>query len=223
MTIEEQFNLIANEYDANRRKFISCFEDYYITSTKMILSNITKPKRVLDLGAGTGLLSYYWYKECQTAEYVLVDIAEDMLNVSKKRFNGLSNICHQALDYTKELPNKEFDTIISALSIHHLDDKQKSELFGCIYEKLPTGGIFVNYDQFCSDSPEITDWMDSYWESELYNSGLTDRDIELWKERRKLDKECSLEMEIKMLLDSGFANVQCIYSYNKFSVILAMK
>ena len=28
-TIEEQFDLIANEYDSGRRKFIPCFDDYY--------------------------------------------------------------------------------------------------------------------------------------------------------------------------------------------------
>ena len=45
----------------------------------------------------------------------------------------------------------------------------------------------------------MSKWMDSYWESQLYGSGLTDRDIELWRERRKLDKECSVETEIAIL------------------------
>ena len=86
MNIEEQFNLIAKEYDVNRKKFIPCFDDYYENTTKLIASCIDAPKRVLDLGAGTGLLTYYWFKECKTAQYVLVDIAEEMLEVSKKRF-----------------------------------------------------------------------------------------------------------------------------------------
>ncbi|MGN0814066.1 MAG: hypothetical protein ACI4MH_02390 [Candidatus Coproplasma sp.] len=51
MNIEEQFNLIAEEYDCNRRKFIPCFDDYYENSTKFILSNADKPNKVLDLGA----------------------------------------------------------------------------------------------------------------------------------------------------------------------------
>ena len=67
--IEKQFNLIAKEYDDNRRKFIPCFDDYYKHTTKLILSNMDAPKRVLDLGAGTGLLTYYWFKECESAEY----------------------------------------------------------------------------------------------------------------------------------------------------------
>ena len=49
-------------------------------------------------------------------------------------------------------------------------------------------------------------WFDSYWESQLYSCGLTERDIELWKERRKLDKECSVEDEIEMLRACQFTN-----------------
>lgn len=223
MDIEEQFNLIAKEYDANRRKFIPCFDDYYENTTKLIVSNIDAPRCVLDLGAGTGLLTYYWFKECETAEYVLVDIADKMLDISRKRFDRLPNVHHQVLDYTKQLPKGEFDTIISALSIHHLDNIQKVELFHRIYDKLSAGGIFVNYDQFCAGTPMMNKWFDSYWEKQLYNSGLTDKDIELWKKRRKLDKECSVEKEVEMLHQCSFSDVKCLYSYHKFSVIIAVK
>ncbi|MGN0379982.1 MAG: class I SAM-dependent methyltransferase [Butyrivibrio sp.] len=223
MNIEEQFNLIAKEYDVNRRNFIRCFDDFYENTTKLIFSNIDVPRRVLDLGAGTGLLTYYWLKECETAEYVLVDIADDMLDISRKRFSGLTNVHHQILDYTKQLPEGEFDAIVSALSIHHLDDVQKSELFHRIYDKLPVGGIFVNYDQFCAETPMMNNWFDSYWEKQIYNSELTAGDIELWKERRKLDKECSVEKETEMLQNCSFSDVKCLYSYHKFSVIIAVK
>ncbi len=66
-------------------------------------------------------------------------------------------------------------------------------------------------------------WFDSYWESQLYNSGLTENDITAWKERRKLDRECSVEQEVEMLQDCKFENVKCIYSSQKFAVIVAIK
>lgn len=223
MTIEEQFNLIAKEYDSNRRRFIPCFDDYYEATTRLILSNIEPPRRVLDLGAGTGLLSYYWYKECPSAEYILVDIADEMLEVSRKRFAGMDRIHHRIVDYTKELPEGDFDAVISALSIHHLEDIQKAELFKRIYHKLPDGGVFVNYDQFSAGTVNMNKWFNGYWEKQLLNSGLTERDIELWKERRKLDKECSVETEIEMLYKCNFSEVKCVYSYHKFSVIVAIK
>lgn len=223
MNIKEQFNIVAHEYDANRKKFIPCFSDYYENTTKFIVSNIEKPRRVLDLGAGTGLLSYFWYQQCPTAEYVLVDIADEMLDVARKRFAGIDSISYQVSDYSKELPKADFDVIISALSIHHLENKDKQKLFAQIYDKLPEGGVFVNYDQFCAGRDEINKWFDSYWENQLTKNGLSEHDIELWKERRKLDKECSVEEEIKMLCDSKFKIIKCVYSYQKFSVIVAIK
>ena len=125
MDIEKQFNMIAEEYDGNRRKFIPCFDDFYEGTTKFIVSNINIPKRIIDLGAGTGLLTYFWYQQCPDSEYVLVDIADEMLNVARKRFNSIGNISYQVMNYIDKLPDTTYDTVISALSIHHLEDEDK--------------------------------------------------------------------------------------------------
>ena len=73
MDIEEQFNLVAKSYDENRKKFISCFDDYYISSTGFIARTLKyAPKVIYDLGSGTGLLPTFWYKYFPKSEYVLV-------------------------------------------------------------------------------------------------------------------------------------------------------
>ncbi len=223
MDIEKQFNLIAEEYDCKRRKFIPCFEDFYKNTTEFIALNIKEPKQIVDLGAGTGLLTYFWYNQYPNSKYVLVDIADEMLNVARKRFDGIENISYQVENYIYKLPDTLFDTVISALSIHHLEDKDKKKLFSRIYDNLPDGGLFINYDQFCAGHPEMNHWFNSYWERKLANSGLTDKDIDLWKDRRKLDRECSAEEEVYMLKECKFKIVKCVYSYQKFSVIVAIK
>ena len=223
MDIQKQFNLVAGEYDKNRRKFIPCFDDFYYCTTNLIAYNIAEPKRVLDLGAGTGLLSQFWVQHYLTAEFVLVDIADEMLDVARKRFAGMENVTYQVLNYTNELPCGYFDVIASALSIHHLEDEDKQNLFAQIYDQLPSGGLFVNYDQFCTEQPEMDQWINSYWENQLVHSGLTAHDIALWRERKKLDRECSVEQEIAMLEKAQFKTVQCVYSCQKFSVVVAVK
>lgn len=223
MDIEKQFNLIAEQYDSGRKQFIPCFDDFYKNTTKFITSNIKEPKQIIDLGAGTGLLTYYWYQQYPNAEYVLVDIADEMLNVARKRFHQLGNITYCVENYINKLPDGLFDTVISALSIHHLEDEEKIKLFARIYDRLPSGGLFVNYDQFCAGQKELDHWYNTYWESQLLNSELTEKDIALWRERRKLDKECSVEKEVEMLQQCNFRIVKCVYSYHKFSVIVAVK
>lgn len=223
MTIEDQFNALAREYDANRKRFIPCFQDFYEDTTKFISANIAPPQRVLDLGAGTGLLTWFWYQQFPTAEYVLTDVADEMLDIARKRFHGINTVSCQTADYSKGLPDKNFDVIISALSIHHLEDADKRTLFSQIYEKLPGGGLFVNYDQFCAGQDRLNRWFDTYWENQLADSGLTPRDIDLWRERRKLDRECSVEAETEMLSACGFQTVKCVYSCRKFAVLTAIK
>ena len=223
MDIENQFNMIAKKYDINRRKFIPCFDDYYINTTAFITSNIKPPESIIDLGAGTGLLSYYWHRYYPNSNYLLVDIADDMLSIARQRFQWFNNVSCQVSDYKKKLPAIYFDTVISALSIHHLEQNEKEALFSKIYQSLPKGGMFVNYDQFCAGDNVLNSWYDRYWENQLFNSGLTDRDLELWQERRKLDRECSVEEETDMMTRSGFRIVKCIYAFQKFAVIMAIK
>ena len=223
MDIERQFNLIANEYDQNRRKFLPCFDDFYLDTTRLIAHNIAAPKRVLDLGAGTGLLSYYWLRQYPAAEFVLADIADEMLEVARKRFAGMGNVAYQVLNYMEEFPDGSFDAVISALSIHHLEDGDKQKLFARIYDLLPDGGLFVNYDQFCAGQPTIDRWINAYWESQLEHSGLTSHDLALWRERKKLDRECTVQREMEMLNQCKFQAVECVYSCQKFSVIVAIK
>lgn len=223
MNIGEQFNLIAKEYDSKREKFIPCYGDFYENTTKFIASNIKYPHSILDLGAGTGLLTSFWYKYFPHSIYMLVDIADDMLKIAKKRFAGINNILFNTLNYTDALPANDFDIAISALSIHHLCDNEKGKLFNTLYTRLPHKGIFINYDQFCANDNKINSWFNHYWVEYLYNSGLTTEDLALWEERKKLDKEISVEKEIELLKFSGFSHVECIFSSQKFSVLIAIK
>ncbi len=218
-TIEEQFNLIAGEYDSGRRKFIPCFDEYYEKTTAFAASFVGNPRRIIDLGSGTGLLAMYYFRHFSEADFILVDIAENMLHVASKRFEKAGNVTCSVIDYTKELPAGNFDLAISALSIHHLEDQQKLELFSNLKQKLVPGAWFINYDQFCCDSKAIDKAVNAYWIDHLYNSGLSETELARWEERRKLDCECSVEAEIDMLKKSGFKNVECIYLNGKFAVI----
>lgn len=221
--VTKQFNTVAKMYDENRRKFIPCFDSFYRDATEFITDNIPCPSHILDLGAGTGLLTYYWYNRFPSSRFTLVDVAEEMLKIAKQRFAGLPNVDCKICDYSQSLPSDDFDVIISALSIHHLSDVEKSRLFKRIFDKLTTGGVFVNYDQFCAGSDLLNKWYDGDWEKFLKSGALSDDDIRAWQGRRKLDRECSQESEIEYLKACGFKEVKCVFCDKKFAVIIAIK
>ena len=112
MNIQDQFNMIAKEYDENRRKFIPCFDDYYVSTTDFAAKSLAKkPELIFDLGSGTGLLPSFWYPHFPDANYVLSDIAEEMISVAKKRFENVPNIKYEISDYSKNLEFSPFFSV----------------------------------------------------------------------------------------------------------------
>ena len=224
MNIQDQFNMIAKEYDENRRKFIPCFDDYYVSTTDFAAKSLAKkPELIFDLGSGTGLLPSFWYPHFPDANYVLSDIAEEMISVAKKRFENVPNIKYEISDYSKKLPEGKPDLVLSALSIHHLEHEQKKSLFKMIHDSLSEGGTFVNYDQFCTGDERTDKKIESYWISQIKVSGISQKEYERWLERKKLDRECSVLQEIAWLKEAGFTSAECIYLNGKFAVIIAQK
>ena len=49
---------ISQKYDEQRKKFIPCFDDFYGVSVS-VASVDTENPNILDIGAGTGLLSAF--------------------------------------------------------------------------------------------------------------------------------------------------------------------
>lgn len=219
--VKEQFDLVAKQYDSQRRGFIPCFDDYYVRSVSLLKQYNKSFEKVVDLGAGTGLLTKEIYSLYPKAQYVLVDLSEDMLDVAKKRFKGLNNFKYVKANYIDSIPDG--DLICSGLSIHHLEDDEKKHLYDNVYKALPSGGCFINLDQFNSSSTLINEMYTGWWLDYINNSEITEEERDAWLERKKIDRENSVEDTVAMLRNSGFNDVQCIYSFMKFAVVMAIK
>ena len=110
--------------------------------------NLNKGMRVVDLGAGTGLLSYF------IAPYIdiviAVDNSESMLEVFKEKcdeFDCKTEIIQK--DISVESINEKFDGIISSMTIHHIQNQK--ELFIKLYNMLNVGGFIALADLDCED------------------------------------------------------------------------
>jgi len=220
--IQEQFNSTAQKYDNQRRCFIPCFDDFYKSSISLLKLFRNDFKKIVDLGAGTGLLTKEMYELYPNAQYLLIDISKDMLKIAEERFKGLDNFEFLEYNYAEDIPVKKCDLICSALSIHHLENDEKEVLYKKICKKLDSTGCFINLDLFIGETETIDNLYNTWWYNYIAHSGITVENA-VWMKSREIDKENTIPETIELLKNSGFRIVECIYRFMKFGVIIAIK
>lgn len=141
------FDNWAGEYDESIAKSKGYpFEGYYSVLT--CVHNMIKIKnetKILDIGIGTGQLTYELYKK--GGQIYGIDFSEKMLELARRKMPAA---IFYRFDFNngipEELKNEQFDYIVSSYAIHHIDDKQKvnfiKELKGILADK----GIIVLAD-----------------------------------------------------------------------------
>ncbi len=229
MSVKEAFNRYAMVYDQTRRKFIPCFDEFYGVALRLLPKDIRAPK-ILDLGAGTGLVSAMVLERFPEARILLTDISDAMLAQARARFSREEeekkrpqNLDFQVLDYTRTFPKGPFDAVISALSIHHLDHDEKAALFRRIHRHLVPGGMFINADQALGETDEIDDYYRECWFERIVESGVTDEEMAGALERMKEDRMSTLKDQLAWLEEAGFRRVNCWYKYYNFVVYSGTK
>ena len=120
----------AATYDAARGKLIPPFDRFYGAAIEALELAGEPMGRVLDLGAGTGMLSGMVAAAHPSAQLVLVDGAPAMLDRARERLRGHPRAAYVVADLRDALPPGPFDAVVSALAIHHLPDEDKRALLG---------------------------------------------------------------------------------------------
>lgn len=222
MEIKKGFNKIAQQYDNQRNKLIPCFDDFYKCAVDNLELNSSTPC-ILDLGAGTGLLTEKVLEKYPKAKVDLIDLSDNMLEVAKERFANNNNISVQVADYSVCNFGNIYDAIISSLSIHHLEDQAKVSLYEKIYAHIVSEGIFINAEQVLGETAFIENIYRQFWEKDVEQSGLKKEEILSAYERVKLDKRTPLSVQLNWLKDIGFKDVTCLYKNYSFAVFYARK
>lgn len=222
MGIKEQFDSVSKKYDEQRKLFLPCFEDFYLRCLEMVEFADDCP-RVLDIGSGTGLFTSFLLEKYPNAKVTLIDLSEKMLDIAKKRFQGNENIEYIIADYTNYEFGSEFDIIISALSIHHLNAENKKKLYNNCFNWLDQNGVFINADQVLSEFVEIENKFTKIWREQVENCGLSQEEIQKGYLRVSFDDPSTLSQQLNWLNEAGFSTYDIVYKYYQFCVFYAKK
>lgn len=221
--IRQAFNRFATEYDAQREFVIPQMREYYAAAVWAMETGAREPA-ILDIGAGTGLLSAFLLSKFPDARLNLMDISENMLDQARKRFASRPETRYVVCDYSRSGLGGPYDIVCSALSIHHLAPEDKRELFHRIHAALNAGGIFVNADQALGETPYFTQRYLAYWNEFLRSGPLNDaQHAEILKRRDTLDRNEKLSDQLAWLHNAGFSDVDVVYRNRTFIVTVARK
>lgn len=222
--VREAFDAIADRYDTQRKYVIPRMEDFYEAAVWAAAAWPGSSPAILDIGAGTGLLSALLLEKYPRATLTLIDISEKMLEVARKRFAGNPRVRFVAADYSREELPGTYDLVCSALSIHHLDHEDKRRLFSRIYRTLNAGGIFVNADQADAQSTWMRRMNTGSWDAFVSKSPAPPEELRAAMVRRDtLDKNATLLDQISWLTDAGFSGVDIVYKNRVFCVFVGRR
>jgi len=225
VSIRKLFDNSAESYDLNRRQLIPCYKDFYTLPLEIIPFHRDRELRVLDLGAGTGLLSARIAFRYPRAQLVLVDLAPAMLQVAEERFSGrdAERVTFQLMDYGNQQLKGTYDLIVSALSIHHLTDDAKEALFKKVYRSLEPGGMFINADQVLGENAVAEKIYKGRWLQKVRESGISEEALGAALERMEEDRMAPLSCQLDWLGQAGFDDVTVWYKYYNFVVYSGTK
>jgi tRNA (cmo5U34)-methyltransferase len=222
--VRKDFAADADAYDRSRRKLVPCFDDLYRTALELIPFGSEDRIEVLDLGAGTGLLSVMIAEAFPKAHLTLFDLTPEMLTIARQRLKPLGKrVKFVTADFAAAMPSKSYDAVVSALAIHHLPDSGKRHLFSDIFKYLTFAGVFINADQVAGETASIDQRSRNLWIKRARELKVTERDLNGALDRMKQDLPATVGQNLAWMRESGFIEVACSYRNLIFAVLSGTK
>jgi len=218
----KHFDGRAAGYEAERRRVVPNFDAFYEATVAALALAGREIRRVLDLGAGTGLLAAHVATAHPDVQLTLLDGAAGMLDRAREKFgDGASYVL---ADLADPLPGDgPWDAVVSALAIHHLDDVGKRELFARVYAALAPGGMFVNAEQVAGPTGCFDDAYHRWHERRAKELGTTESDWQRAVESMHHDRTASVEHQLAWLREAGFADADCLWKDHRLAVLAARR
>ncbi|MCC2111591.1 MAG: class I SAM-dependent methyltransferase [Hyphomicrobiales bacterium] len=210
--IAAAFEASAAGYDDGRRRLLPELDAFYGMVVDLVRMQTPNARSILDLGAGTGLLSAVVASAFPQAAITLADISPAQLDIARARFAEMNRAVEILAGDFCALPlGGPYDAVISSLAIHHIEDAEKTDLFEKVFDALAPGGVFINAEQVAGPNDGVTAAYNDYWKAKSRLAGATDDDFAEAEIRMEHDCCATLDDQLGWLKSIGFVDVDCWY------------
>lgn len=189
------------------REVEGCREGYELVAS--LVPEVAE--KLLDLGVGTGLELDYIFRKMPDVRVVAIDLTREMLDALQQK-HGDKNVDIICGDYFEiDLGRDTYDCAVSVESLHHFEKDKKTELYRRVRECLREGGVYIECDYMVETQAE-----EDFFFAERRHLAPVD-------EYYHYDTPCTVDNQIKMLMDAGFGSVERVMRRGATTVLLARR
>ncbi|MDK2990242.1 MAG: tRNA (cmo5U34)-methyltransferase [Methanoculleus sp.] len=131
------------------------------------------PRRVLELGCGTGILTAMIREECPDAEITGIDLSPEMLEAAAAK-PDLAGVEFLAQDLRDAWPTDRYDAIVTSLCLHHVPRDDRVMVARRALQALSPGGRFICGDIFRAEDDWEEQVQKEIWCQSMKRGGASD-------------------------------------------------
>jgi cyclopropane fatty-acyl-phospholipid synthase-like methyltransferase len=124
----------------------------------VLVSEYVRPRvgaRILEIGCGPGTIVRY----LPQAEYVGFDLSSKYIEMARKRFPQAQFVCERVSQFSLG-KQQSFDVVLALGIVHHLNDKEGTQLFQIAHDALKSDGKLVTFDGvWTNDQSTAARWL----------------------------------------------------------------
>ncbi|MDO8445301.1 MAG: class I SAM-dependent methyltransferase [Deltaproteobacteria bacterium] len=221
----------AANYDEAIRRRIPLYREIQTLMTSLLPFPKKEYLRVLDLGCGTGETSISLLKEYPLARITGIDSSHDMLEAARKKVKHTTWRVDFLCQDIREVRSWEsgvgsplfceggFDVIVSAFSLHFLNEDEKEEILRKCLALLKDGGMFIDSEAVLSPSEKVYNMYMDKWKDFMRSNGFSDEEIgsHILKFLRDV-KPMTVDNQLGLMRKTGFRDVECYFKYLNWAV-----
>jgi tRNA (cmo5U34)-methyltransferase len=215
--VRTHFDEEALEYDRSILRLVPHYHEQHEVILELLPFDRQSTVRILDLGCGTGVLTYVLAGAYPGAKLTSLDLSANMVAICKRNLSAyLDRATQRVADFGKDDIGSGYDLVVSGLAIHHLDDAGKQELYKKVYRALNPGGMFINRELVHGATPALSKLYEEWWHRFVKANGETG---DAWfKKYLDEDLPASVEDQLEWLKQAGFSDVGCHWRYVNFAI-----